>query len=379
VVFFCLIVGLFWFSLYIYVPLVPTYAVDLGSSLFFVGIISGAYGLTQMLLRIPLGIASDSMGTRKPFIIGGIVFAVLAGLLICFRQTPFTLFVCRMMGGVAAAAWVPFSVHFSLYFKSEEGPRAMGIINAVNSTGQVLAVLLCGIVVSRAGHVAPFYIAVGAGLLALALSFFISEPEGVKKEPMVLKNLAVVPFQGNLLLISVLGLISQYMTFATLYGFTPIVAKTLKASDFQISLLLSLFILPAILSSALSGRIYRRFGGRAVMFFCFVLFALDCLLTPFAHSIAALLVMTVIGGFAQGIIFSLLMGFVVRAVTADKRNTAMGFFQAVYGLGMFLGPVIVGIFSNNVGITWGFVFTALLGFAAAGLSFKMPGVSREGG
>jgi MFS family permease len=60
-VFFCLVVGLFWFSLYIYVPIVPIYAVNLGSSLFFVGIITGAYGLMQMLFRIPIGIQCQQL------------------------------------------------------------------------------------------------------------------------------------------------------------------------------------------------------------------------------------------------------------------------------------------------------------------------------
>ena len=53
----------------------------------------------------------------------------------------------------------------------------MGIINAVSSTGQVSGVFICGIAVSLAGHEAPFYIAVGAGLIAPTLSFFINEPK----------------------------------------------------------------------------------------------------------------------------------------------------------------------------------------------------------
>jgi MFS family permease len=371
IVLFCLITGLFWFSLYIYVPIVPTYAVDLGANMFFVGMITGSYGLMQMLLRIPLGIVSDKMGARKPFIIGGIAFAALAGVPLCLVQSSPSLFVCRLLGGIAAAAWVPFSVHFSLYFKSEEGPKVMGIINAVNSTGQVLAVVLCGMIAGRAGHVTVFAVATIVGLLALVLSFFIKENGKVKTEPLNMKELARVPFEGHLVLISLLGLLSQYMAFATLYGFTPIIAKNLKASDFQVSMLLTLFILPAIVSSAISGPLYKKFGGRLMLSVSFILFALDCLLTPFATSVTQLFIITVVGGFAQGLIFPMLMGYVVRSISAGKRNTAMGFYQAVYGLGMFLGPVIVGVFSNNIGILWGFVFTSLVGFAGAGLSWKI--------
>jgi MFS family permease len=298
----------------------------------------------------------------------------LAGASVCFVQTSLSLLLCRILGGVAAAAWVPFAVHFSLYFKAEQDTRAMGIINAVNSTGQVLAVLLCGVVLGL-GPAAPFVTAVFVALAALVMSFFIREPD---KSPFVsgsvsLRALSKVPFEHHLLLLSILGLFSQYMTFATLYGFTPIIAKGLKATNFQVSLLLTLFILPAIVSSAISGPLSDKFGGRLVLTINFVLFALDCLLTPFVPSVASLFILTIIGGFAQGLIFPLLMGYVVKSISAEKRNTAMGFYQAVYGLGMFLGPTIVGIFSNSLGIVWGFVFTALIGFIAAGLSLKMPG------
>jgi MFS family permease len=369
--YFCLIVGLFWFSLYTYVSIVPTYAVDLGSSLLFIGVITGSYGIMQLLLRIPVGIASDRLGTRKPFIIGGIIFALLAALSVVFFQSPLTLLICRVFGGVAACAWVPLSVHFSLQFKPEEGAKSMGIINAANSAGIVLAVLTCGIAVSRTGRVGIFVIAIGAGLVALVLSLFIKEPVYQKTEPLSLAALVKVPFEGNILLISALGLISQYMTFATIYGFTPIVAKSIRASDFQVSLLLVLFILPAVFSSFLSGALSKKLGPRLVLSAGFIVFAVDCLLTPFAVGVIPLFIMTVIGGFAQGLVFALLMGIIVTTVSPEKRNTSMGFYQSVYGLGIFLGPVVVGIFSDYVGIRWCFAFTALIGLAAAGLSWKI--------
>ena len=324
-----------------------------------------------MLFRIPVGIASDRLGTRKPFIIGGVVFATLAGLTVVFSQSPISLLICRIFGGIAACAWVPLSVHFSLQFKSEEGAKSMGIINAVNSTGIVLAVFLCGIVVNSTGRVGVFIIAIGAGLIALVLSLFIKEPIYQKAVPLSLAELIKVPFESNILLISALGFISQYMTFATIYGFTPIIAKKLEASDSQVGLLLTFFILPAIFSSLLSGILNKRIGSRLVLSASFIMFAVDCLLTPFVRGVISLFVMTVIGGFAQGLIFSLLMGIIIKIVTPEKRNTTMGFYQSVYGLGIFLGPVIVGIFSNYFSINWGFAFTALIGFAAAGMSWRI--------
>ncbi|HRR91658.1 MAG TPA: MFS transporter, partial [bacterium] len=60
---------LFWVSLYLYVPILSPYAENLGSSLQMIGFIVGSYGFTQFILRIPLGIWSDKIQKRKPFII----------------------------------------------------------------------------------------------------------------------------------------------------------------------------------------------------------------------------------------------------------------------------------------------------------------------
>ena len=67
--FFSVVMVLFWFSLYAYMPQMTTYAKELGASYKLIGLIAGAYGVTQTILRIPLGIVSDKLMNRKAFII----------------------------------------------------------------------------------------------------------------------------------------------------------------------------------------------------------------------------------------------------------------------------------------------------------------------
>lgn len=60
-----IVTGLFWLSMYTYVPILALYAQRLGASYDMVGIIIGSYGLTQLLLRLPIGIASDAWGYSR--------------------------------------------------------------------------------------------------------------------------------------------------------------------------------------------------------------------------------------------------------------------------------------------------------------------------
>ena len=112
-VLFCIVTGLLWFSQYAYNPVLEPYAESLGASYKFIGIILGSYGLIQMLIRIPLGILSDSLGKRKPVIIAGLLLSMLSGLGSWYFRTPISLLVFRIMAGAAASTWVVYTVQFA--------------------------------------------------------------------------------------------------------------------------------------------------------------------------------------------------------------------------------------------------------------------------
>ena len=56
-----------WFSLYIYVPILPIFSKDLGANLGFVGLIVASYSIGQILFRMPIGYLSDRLKSRKLF------------------------------------------------------------------------------------------------------------------------------------------------------------------------------------------------------------------------------------------------------------------------------------------------------------------------
>jgi MFS family permease len=86
-----------------------------------------------------------------------------------------------------------------------------------------------------------------------------------------------------------------------------------------------------------------------------------------------------IGGFARGLVLPLLMGLSIKLFPDDKRSTAMGIFQAIYGLGMFGGPVLAGALSSTYNLAMGFWVTGMIGLAGAGLAGWRKYLSLEGG
>lgn len=363
---FIIATALFWFSLYTYVPIFPGYIENSGVSHSMVGIIIGSYGFTQMIIRIPLGIVSDRLNKRKLFIILGIVFSFISGLGLWLFSSAWSMLIFRALAGVAAASWVTFSVLFSSYYKSNEATKATGYILAANNTGQVLAMFAGSSLAEISGAKSSFLLAAITAVLAMVSAMFISENKEINRKPVSFIELLSIGKSGNLIILSFLAILTQFIAYATVYGFTPIAAKSLGANSTMLGLLSTMSILPGIPAGALSGSFFsKKFGEKKTLFAGYLITALSCMAIPFVKSFSVLVVTQLIGGFGKGVTIPLLMGLCIKNVEESKRGSAMGFFQAIYGLGMFTGPVVVGFISDIANLDAGFFFTAVIGVIAA--------------
>ena len=364
-----LVTTLFWFSTYIYSPVLPTYVKSLGASYLMVGLILGCYGVGQLVLRVPIGILSDRWNRRRIFIKLGLLSLVVSSAGLYLFKAPGLILVFRSFSGVASAFWVIFTVLYSSYFAESEATKAVGVLNAFCNGGMLAGLLAGGFIVKWWGIEANFLVSLAAAVTGLLVSFAISEKK-IDRKPVEIKELFTVVKDRNFQIVSVVGVICQFVSFATVYGFTPVVAKNLGASDFQIAMLTALSALPGIFGSILGGSFFaEKLGENRTMIYGLVITATSCAIIPFAHNMTVLSVSQFFGGFGAGTVFPLLMGLCIKNVSSDKRATAMGIFQAIYGLGMFMGPAVVGALTDGIGIKWGFI--AIGAVALCGIPVSM--------
>ena len=364
----CIVTSLFWFSLYTYVSSLPNYAKSLGAEYVMIGLITGSYGVGQLLLRVPIGIYSDIFKNRKIFIILGIIASIISSLGMLVFKNALSLLLFRFLSGFAAAAWVAFTVLFTSYYLNGQTSKSIGIINSFNFIGTMLATFTGGIISSNIGPMYTFLESIIAGVLALILSFFIYEEKQDKQEKQSINTsqLFDVLRDKNFMLYSLLAIISQLITFGSVFAFTPIVAKNIGASEFQIGLLTTFSTAPLIIASIVGGTYFTdKIGEKNTIKSGFVLVAIATIIVPFTKSISVLYITQFLGGFGRGIVFPLLMSLSIKNVDYEKRASAMGFFQCLYSIGMFMGPFIAGIISKYFGIFNGFVCLAIMAIIGA--------------
>lgn len=364
---FCIVTMFYWFSLYSYVPIFAPYLSQLGISSNMTGIIIGSYGLTQMLLKVPVGIISDKIRKRKLFMIIGICLGFVSAVGLSLTKNVQLIFLFRALAGVAAATWVDFTILFSSYYKHEEATKAIGTINFFTFSAQMLAMLLGGWISDRLGWQASFALGAVIGMFGLGGSLFLKDNNESNPKPVSIKESLLIVKDPTVMSVSFLAILSQMLTFATVYGFTPVLADHMGVTKFQLGLLTVCFALPTALASLLIGRRHfiKRFREKQVVIGGFILMGIFTLLTPFMTSIWQLMAAQSIVGLGRGFSFPVLMGLSIKDISNDKRSTAMGFFQAVYGLGMFAGPVLMGIIGELVTLRQGFVILGIIGCLTA--------------
>jgi MFS family permease len=368
---FMMATSFFWFSLYAYIPELSTYAKELGAGYEMVGVITASYGLTQTLLRIPLGIFSDRLNKRKIFITGGMLITTVSCLITFFFPTVLSLLITRLLAGISASSWVVFTVLFASYYKREESPKAIGIMNGYNALGQLAAMAIGGFISLSFGTRYLYLLGAAGGILGLGLSFFIKENKVIHRTPMGLKQVLTIASDKMLAQVSVLAILSQLITFATTFGFVPIVAQNLGANRLQLSVLTAIGIIPAIGMSAFAATVFVRWWGEGkTLIYGFILCSVLCIITPFSQSLGVLMIVQFFAGVGRSMVFPLLMGLSIRHIEEHKRASAMGFFQAIYGVGMVIGPILLGILASQFGLVAGFLITGLIGIGASLLTIK---------
>lgn len=345
---FLCVVALFWGSLYTYVPTLPGYAADIGADPRLAGMIIGSYGFTQMLVRFPLGILSDKLQKRRIFITGGLIVSVLAALGCAVFDNPYALLFFRGLSGVAAAVWVTFTVLYASYFDAASTPRAVAASMTVLGVGQAVSSYLGSALALRFGASAPFWLAVGIGSCGVLLSLFIFETKPLRK-PASIRELISIAGDKDLIIASGLAVLSQFVVFATVYSFSQNYARGLGANESQLGVLTVSFMIANLVFTRVGGWLSGRVRRRWIIGSGFALVGIGCLLVPSAD-IWMMFVLQILFGIGVGLAAPMLMSLSIEHIDNDRRGVAMGFYQAVYGIGMTLGPIVAGNIVAGYGI-----------------------------
>jgi MFS family permease len=360
-----IVIILYWMSQYVYAASLPSYVQSKTGTLASVGLILSMYGLWQAIVRIPVGIFTDWVGWRKPFILSGLLLAGVGALVLGASESANGLMFGRSITGLAAGAWVPMVVAFSSLFPARDSVRAAGYLILFQASGRIVASVANGPLNNIGGYQLAFYAAVAVSLISLFIAAFIREQRRPSQRPSadLIRKLFL---RKDVLIPSLLAALAQSVTWGVSLSFIPIIAKQLGGTDNTQSLLAALAVGLLAVGSFVVNFITSRIGPRRVVALSFVLFFVGSVLAAVAGSIPTLVLSQICLGLALGFSYPTLMGLSIRLVIDSERTIAMGLHQTMYAMGMFIGPAASGVLAQAFGISKMF---AVFAFAALLLGY----------
>lgn len=359
---FIIIIILFWFAQYVYVPYQTPFLAAINVASSFIGIVVGAYGFSQMLLRIPLGMLADWHLNHKLLITLGTLLAGLASIMRVLFPSDIGFLLGNIFSGIASSTWLSFMVYFLKLRSDVSKVENMGILVMANNLGMLLGFVVSSLFYEKIAMKGLCILGVLAGILACIMTitlptFQFSYSSG--KNSFI--NLINVFKNKTLLICGVLAFIQQGIQMATTMSFTSQVIKEINAPSYAEGLSSIIYMCSAVLFARITSSKYiAKFSDRSILIVSYILLALYCFAIPLARQIYLIYLLQVIPGVGTGILFAILNAAAISNVPQKAFSTATGVFQSIYALGMTLFPIFAGQLRAQYSMTISFIVMGIL-------------------
>src|SRR5574340_239806 len=349
-------------GLFLILPVFAVYAEQLpgGANHMLIGFALGAYGLTQSLLQLPFGMASDHFG-RKRVIYAGLILFVLGSFIAALATDIYTVIVGRAVQGAGAISAAVTALLADLT-REEHRTKAMAIIGATIGITFAASLVLGPALYHFIGIPGIFAM---TGVLALAavwvvksvvpdpqLSRFHSDAEATPGKLLdVLRN-------GQLARLNV-GVFALHAAQMAMFVVMPFALKQTGGIDethhWQIYLPVMvasfLLMLPPIIYAEKKSRLKPVFVVSVGL-----MLAAQAAFIFAIHNFWGIILVLTAYFVAFNILEASLPSLISKIAPTASKGTAMGVYNTTQSFGLFLGGALGGLLSHRYGPAAVFVF-----------------------
>ncbi len=337
------IISLRMFGLFIVLPVLSVYALDMpNSSHTMVGIIIGGYAITQMLFQVPFGMASDKLGRKKTIIFGLLIFA-LGSFVAGTADNVYMLLAGRLLQGAGAIGSV-ITATISDIVREEERGKAMAIMGASVGASFALSMVAGPVIASSFGVPALFFFVSFLALFSIFILIkFVPDPPKIKHT--YLEDDKFNMFKNkNLMKMNITNMIVKgLMTFA--FMIIPIVLT--KTYGWEMGELYKIYLPAMVVGLATMGpaAVFAEKKGKfklilllGILFLAIAYFVIGISSTYMVFSVGVVLFFV---GF--NLQEPIMQSLASKYAKIHQRGTVLGIFNSFGYFGTFIGGFIGGI------------------------------------
>ena len=338
-----------------------------------VGLAMGIYGLTQAVMQVPLGLASDRVGRKKVIVLGLLVFA-LGSALAALADSVHALIAARALQGAGAVSAATTALLADLT-RDEVRTKGMALVGVSIAAMFALSLMAAPPLAGAIGLSGLFWLTTVLALAGIVLVLVTTPPEPTQHADAPRGRLADVWRHPHLWRLD-LGVFVLHTVQMAMWGVVPallVQAGVPKAAHWHVYLPavgVSFLLLGGLF--ALERRGQLRLVLRGAVALLFVVQVVLLVLAPQQPGVWALGV-TLFGFFvAFNILEASQPSLISRLAPAHARGAALGVYNTLQSLGLFAGGALGGLALKAWGPTGVFAATSALALVWLLLGWRQP-------
>ena len=343
------IVGLRFFGLFIVLPILSVYALQMpGATPFLAGLAVGGYAVTQALFQVPFGIISDKFG-RKPVLFFGLVIFIVGSVIAALSDNIYMLLIGRFLQGAGAIGSVVSAMIADLV-KEEQRAHAMAIMGGTIALSFAAAMIIAPTVGPVWGYDKLFWITAILSVVAMGVLF-----TSVPKPPHIVHTYSQAESKFTEVFKDK-ALVRMYVTFLfhssimTMAFFIIPLVITQSVSDggfgwahselWKVYFPAMIFGFFAMAPAAIFGEKHGK--GKEIFMISIVIIFLGFLAMGFATAPWLFVVGVVLFFIGFNMFEPLLQSFVAKYAKVHQKGAALGVANTFAYTGIFLGGILAG-------------------------------------
>ncbi len=326
-----------------------------------VGLALGIYGLTQAVLQIPFGLASDRWG-RKPIVLIGLVMFIVGSVMCALADDLLWITLGRAIQGAGAIS-AAITAWLADVTRDEVRTKAMAMVGASIGLAFAVSLVAAPLLVGLGGLSGLFWAItlLGVGALAVAL-WWVPVPAARGQATMASTPPGAVLRQTDLWRFN-FGVFALHVVQVALFVVVPgmlaqlggLSAAELWKVYLPVILLSFVGMVPVIFYTERRG-VHRQALLASVLGLAITLGLLPWASHGFAGLVAALVAFFIVFNILEALQPSL----VSRLAPPAFKGLALGFYNTAQALGLFAGGAVGGWLAATQGVNAVFVASAVL-------------------
>ena len=319
--------------------MLPVYATSLGANYVDLGLIGALRNIVYTIMTLTVGYLLDRFERIRIYIGFMIVSVAVVALFGLMTQVALLIAWSSLLGLVSAAFWVTASTLTANISPPEKLSQSMGRYNLSWIIGFVVGPTAGGYIVGTYGFQVLFLCLAAVILASILVSLW-------KIRPAITLHNRSGSNSFNLAPLKKLGL-----AYLTLIPFTCILGIYMAIMPGYLKLVGLTPALVGLLLTMTNGvrgigffnaERFIAWGTRKSISLASLLLFSGMIIFSFASSMIEYTIPLVFYGIAAGIMTPLMLDYITKRCDKENLGAAMGLHEGVYGVGMFIGPMIGG-------------------------------------